>query len=304
MEMEYEMNNNIAFDLGAFNYPCMWDNAVWISNKENFKYIYFFEWGSPCYSGSDWMFYGRLDGKKFKTLEHKHYYIKGRLSSYSVGIEDESITVYYANSIRSRDIFVKFISELIVHNFGKDMNWHIDTTDGINTVPCTPGLILKADKEIIKWILNGEMNYMNDIKILFKRTNKNATIPTYAKHGDCCCDLYSVEDVTIIPGERKLIDTGIAIELPQGFEAQIRPRSGNAWKQGVTVLNTPGTIDEGFRNSLKVILINHSDNYFVIKKGDRVAQMKFSPVYKGHFIEVDKLSGSERGTDGCGSTGR
>ena len=145
---------------------------------------------------------------------------------------------------------------------------------------------------------------MNDIKILFKKTNKNAKIPTYAKEGDSCCDLYAVEDVTITPGQRKLIDTGIAIELPMNFEAQIRPRSGNAWKYGVTVLNSPGTIDQDFRSSLKVIVVNHGDNYFVIKKGDRMAQMKFSPVYKGHFIEVKELSKSERGIDGIGSTGR
>lgn len=145
---------------------------------------------------------------------------------------------------------------------------------------------------------------MNDIKILFKKINKNATTPTYAKEGDSCCDLYSVEDVTIAPGQRRLIDTGIAIELPQGFEAQIRPRSGNAWKRGVTVLNSPGTIDEGFKNSLKVILINHGNDYFVIKKGDRIAQMKFSPTYQGHFIEVKKLGKSERGLGGIGSTGR
>ena len=145
---------------------------------------------------------------------------------------------------------------------------------------------------------------MNDIKILFKKTNKNATIPTYAKTGDCCCDLYAVEDVTVTPGGRKLIDIGIAIELPVGFEAQIRPRSGNAWKQGITVLNAPGTIDEGYRNSIKVMLINHGNDYFVVKRGDRVAQMKFSSVYTGHFIEVDKLSETERGTGGIGSTGQ
>lgn len=145
---------------------------------------------------------------------------------------------------------------------------------------------------------------MNDIKIFFKKTNKNAIIPTYAKEGDSCCDLYAIEDVTIVPGKRRLIDTGIAIELSRGFEAQIRPRSGNAWKHGVTVLNAPGTIDYGYRNSIKVMLINHGENYFVIKKGDRIAQMKFSPTYKGHFIEIDKLSDSERGIGGFGSTGR
>lgn len=145
---------------------------------------------------------------------------------------------------------------------------------------------------------------LNDIKILFKKTNKNAKVPTYAKTGDCCCDLYAVEDVTITSGQRGLVDTGIAIELPIGFEAQIRPRSGIAWKQGISVLNTPGTIDEGWRSSVKVILINHGNDYFTIRKGDRIAQMKFSPVYKGHFIEVEELSDTERGTDGFGSTGK
>jgi dUTP pyrophosphatase len=144
----------------------------------------------------------------------------------------------------------------------------------------------------------------NDIKILFKKTNKNAVVPTYAKEGDSCCDLYAVEDVTITPGQRKLIDTGIVIELPMNFEAQIRPRSGNAWKHGVTVLNSPGTIDFGFRSSIKVMLINHGDDYFTIRKGDKIAQMKFSPVYKGHFIEVKKLSKTDRGTGGFGSTGK
>lgn len=145
---------------------------------------------------------------------------------------------------------------------------------------------------------------MNNVKILFTKTNKHAKIPTYSKLGDSCCDLYAIEDIIITPGQRKLIDTGIAIELPLGFEAQIRPRSGHAWKHGVTVLNSPGVIDSGFRSSLKVILINHGNNYFAIKRGDRIAQMKFSPVYTGVFVEIDELSSSDRGTDGIGSTGR
>ena len=145
---------------------------------------------------------------------------------------------------------------------------------------------------------------MNFLKIKFKKTNKHAVAPTYAKEGDCGCDLYAIEDITIIPGQRKLVDTGIAIELPLGFEAQIRPRSGNSWKHGITVLNTPGTIDCGYRNSIKVMLINHGDDYFVIKRGDRIAQMKFSPVYTGVFVETEELSSTERGTGGFGSTGR
>jgi len=143
----------------------------------------------------------------------------------------------------------------------------------------------------------------NELKIKFKKLKKNAIEPTYSKYGDCACDLYSVEDIIINPMERKLIDTGIAIELPDGFEAQIRPRSGNAWKKGLTVLNTPGTIDYGYRNSLKVILINLGNEKVEIKIGDRIAQMKFSPVYKGNFIEVLELSDTERGVDGFGSTG-
>jgi len=144
---------------------------------------------------------------------------------------------------------------------------------------------------------------INELKIKFKKLKENAIEPTYSKYGDCACDLYSVEDIIINPMERKLIDTGIAIELPDGFEAQIRPRSGNAWKKGLTVLNTPGTIDYGYRNSLKVILINLGNEKVAIKIGDRIAQMKFSPVYKGNFIEVLELSDTERGVDGFGSTG-
>lgn len=143
----------------------------------------------------------------------------------------------------------------------------------------------------------------NGLKVNLKKVHKDAVIPEYAKPGDCCCDLSSVEEVTIGRFERRLIDTGIAMEIPEGFEVQIRPRSGNAWKHGLTVLNTPGTIDEGFRNTFKVIVINLGEEPYTIKKGDRIAQAKFSPYYTAHFFVVDELSSSERGLDGCGSTG-
>jgi dUTP pyrophosphatase len=145
---------------------------------------------------------------------------------------------------------------------------------------------------------------VNGLKIFCTKMKKNAIIPTYTNPGDCCCDLYSVENVTIKPGERKLIDTGLAIELPEGFEAQIRPRSGNAWKHGITVLNTPGTIDEQYRNSLKVLLINLGDKDFLVEEGDRIAQMKFSPTFTGYFLERDALSETVRGMKGWGSSGR
>ena len=159
-------------------------------------------------------------------------------------------------------------------------------------------------KDFLKTIFTDAGEHRNYLKILFTKTSKHAIVPTYAKDGDCCCDLYAIEDVLIKSNQRVLVDTGIAIELPSGFEAQIRPRSGNAWKHGITVLNTPGTIDEGFRNSLKVILINHSNKDFLVLREDRIAQMKFSPVYIGIFVEADSLSSTERGIDGCGSTGR
>jgi dUTP pyrophosphatase len=144
----------------------------------------------------------------------------------------------------------------------------------------------------------------NGLKIFYEITDENAVVPTYAHAGDCCCDLASVEEVTIKRFERKLIETGIAIEIPDGFEVQIRPRSGNAYKHGITVLNSPGTVDSQYRNSLKVLLINLGESDYTVHVGDRIAQAKFSPVYTGHFIRKEKLNDSSRGLNGWGSTGK
>jgi dUTP pyrophosphatase len=143
---------------------------------------------------------------------------------------------------------------------------------------------------------------MNDLRIMFVKAHKDAVIPKYARPGDAACDLCSIEDVTIGPSERALIGTGLKIAVPYGFEAQIRPRSGNAWKRGLTVINTPGTIDAGYRGEVKVALINLSRTTATILKGDAIAQMKFSAVYTGHFIETDVLDDSERGAGGFGHT--
>ena len=144
----------------------------------------------------------------------------------------------------------------------------------------------------------------NGIKVFYTTNHPDAIVPTYEKDGDCACSLRVVEDYTVYPGKRMLARTGLKVALEEGFEAQIRPRSGNAWKKGLTVLNSPGTIDEGYRGELKVILINLGDRVIKIEKGDAVAQMKFSPVYVGYFMKTDHLPGSERGNDGLGSTGR
>jgi dUTP pyrophosphatase len=111
------------------------------------------------------------------------------------------------------------------------------------------------------------------------------------------------ECVTLEPGERALIPTGLAMQLPYGYEAQVRPRSGLALKQGVTLVNSPGTIDADYRGEIGVILINHGQETFTIERGMRIAQMVIAPVSRVHFAEVTDLSHSARGTGGFGSTG-
>ena len=145
---------------------------------------------------------------------------------------------------------------------------------------------------------------MHDLRIYFKKLSKKSKIPTYSKRGDACCDLYVIEDYTIKPGERCLARTGFAMEIPEGFEAQIRPRSGWALKKGLTIINTPATIDSGYRGEIKIPLINLGSDPVAIKEGDRVAQMKFSPVYIGHFLDIgdEELGYSSRGSNGFGST--
>ncbi|MCP3474426.1 dUTP diphosphatase [Bradyrhizobium sp. CCGUVB1N3] len=112
------------------------------------------------------------------------------------------------------------------------------------------------------------------------------------------------EPLTLAPGKHALVPTGLAIALPAGYEAQVRPRSGLAAKHGVTVLNSPGTIDADYRGEIKVILINHGDTAFVIKRGERIAQMVIAPVVQASLVPVATLSTTNRGAGGFGSTGR
>ena len=137
----------------------------------------------------------------------------------------------------------------------------------------------------------------------FKRINPDAVLPSYAHPGDAGMDLKSAEDAVIEPGARLLVHTGLAMALPEGYEAQVRPRSGLALKHGITVLNTPGTIDEGYRGEVGVILFNTGDTAFKIAKGDRIAQMVIAPVTRARIVETDDLGSTERGAGGFGSTG-
>ncbi|MBP5228362.1 MAG: dUTP diphosphatase [Kiritimatiellae bacterium] len=139
--------------------------------------------------------------------------------------------------------------------------------------------------------------------VSFKRLNPQATLPTYAHPGDAGMDLCACEQTLILPGERKLVHTGLAMALPPGTEGQVRPRSGLALKHGVTVLNAPGTIDEGYRGELCVILINHGDQPFAIEPGMRIAQLIIAPVARAAIELCDALPESDRGTGGFGSTG-
>ena len=137
----------------------------------------------------------------------------------------------------------------------------------------------------------------------FKRIHPDATLPAYAHASDAGMDVRSVEDLTIPAGRRALVHTGLVMELPPGYEAQVRPRSGLALKHGITVLNTPGTIDAGYRGEVGVILANFGDADFAVKKGDKIAQIVIAPVTQPEIVEVADVNATDRGAGGFGSTG-
>lgn len=141
------------------------------------------------------------------------------------------------------------------------------------------------------------------MKLLVEKINEKAIIPFQAHEGDAGMDLFSVEEVVLKPMERKLIHTGIRIQLPKNTEAQIRPRSGLALKNGITVLNTPGTIDEGYRGEIGIILINLGQEEFKVTQGMKVAQMVIKPTLTLDVEEVSELTLTDRGEGGFGSTG-
>lgn len=141
------------------------------------------------------------------------------------------------------------------------------------------------------------------MKLKVKRLSPIATLPKSAHPGDAGLDLYAIETATIVPRQAQLIPTGIAIELPPNTEAQVRPRSGLALKHAITVLNSPGTIDAGYRGEIRVILINHGDQAFEIQPGMRIAQMVIQPVVSVEVEEVEQLGESIRGEGGFGSSG-
>lgn len=145
----------------------------------------------------------------------------------------------------------------------------------------------------------------NQVNVEVKRLphGEGLPLPAYATKGAAGMDVVAAEDVTIAPGSRHAVATGLSVAIPHGYEIQVRPRSGLAFKHGITVPNTPGTIDSDYRGELKVLLINHGGEGFAIARGDRVAQLVVAPVTQGVWQEVEELDATERGTGGFGSTG-
>jgi dUTP pyrophosphatase len=143
------------------------------------------------------------------------------------------------------------------------------------------------------------------IPVLVKRLDhfEGLELPAYATSGASGMDVLAAEDVTIAPGGRHAVATGLAVAIPHGFELQVRPRSGLALKHGITVPNTPGTIDADYRGELKVILINHGAEPFAVLRGDRIAQLVLAPVVRASWLKVDELDATVRGQGGFGSTG-
>ena len=144
------------------------------------------------------------------------------------------------------------------------------------------------------------------IKVQIKKLDPKAKIPEYKTEGASGVDIMALLEnkITLDPGESKIIPTSLSIAFPDDLEVQIRPRSGLAAKSNVSVLNTPGTIDSDYRGEIKIILINHSNEKFEVKNGDRIAQMVLMPVLKFKFEEVSKLDDTIRGSGGFGSTGK
>jgi len=145
---------------------------------------------------------------------------------------------------------------------------------------------------------------LDKLSIRIKKLHDDAVVPAYQTEEAAGFDLHSVDDYTLKSGQRALVETGLAMALPRGYELQVRPRSGLAFKHGVTVLNSPGTIDSDYRGEVKVLVVNLGDEEFVIQKGERIAQAVLKAVIQASFDEVAELDETLRGAGGFGSTGR
>jgi dUTP pyrophosphatase len=142
------------------------------------------------------------------------------------------------------------------------------------------------------------------VDVLVQRLDPDVPLPAYAHPGDAGADLVTVEDVVLEPGERALVRTGLALALPDGYAAFVHPRSGLGYRLGVSIVNTPGTVDAGYRGEIQVLLVNHDlRRRATFRRGERIAQLVVQRVERARFHVVDRLPGSDRGDGGYGSTG-
>lgn len=148
------------------------------------------------------------------------------------------------------------------------------------------------------------MPHDDDLSIQVRRLDAELPLPSYAHPGDAGADLLTTVDVTLAPGERALVPTGVALALPEGYVALVHPRSGLAARHGLSIVNTPGTIDAGYRGEIKVLLVNHDPAEPIeLRRGDRIAQLVIQRFERARFVEVEELPASVRGDGGYGSTG-
>ena len=145
---------------------------------------------------------------------------------------------------------------------------------------------------------------MIEIKLTRLPHGEGLQLPRYASEDAAGLDVTAAEELTLQPGQRHAVATGFAIEIPRGYELQVRPRSGLAFKNGITCLNTPGTIDSDYRGEVKVILVNLGQEPFEVRRGERIAQLVPAPVLRADFVEMGELAETARGSGGFGSTGR
>jgi dUTP pyrophosphatase len=150
---------------------------------------------------------------------------------------------------------------------------------------------------------SGEATRAGSIRLAVRRLDADLPLPRYAREGDAGLDLYAAESVTLAPGARVGVRTGIALAIPEGFAGFVLPRSGLALRSGLTILNAPGLVDAGYRGELQVLLVNHGGGAVTVQRGDRVAQLVVQRVEHARLVEVDTLPASERGPGGFGSTG-
>ncbi|PRX51266.1 deoxyuridine 5'-triphosphate nucleotidohydrolase [Prauserella shujinwangii] len=145
---------------------------------------------------------------------------------------------------------------------------------------------------------------MSSVQVLLSRLDPGVPPPAYARPGDAGADLVTTSDIVLPPGERAVVGTGVAIALPPGYAGFVHPRSGLAARAGLSVVNTPGTIDSGYRGEIRVCLVNHDPREpIVLNRGDRIAQLVIQRVEQAEFVEVAELEATERGAGGYGSTG-